>query len=60
MTTEEKAKAYDEALKKASDYYEKGYFIINAALVNIFPELKEIEKDSKERHVEDHPVGVRV
>jgi ABC-type transport system substrate-binding protein len=45
MTTEEKAKAYDEAYKRARDYYEKGYFIINAALVNIFPELKESEDE---------------
>jgi len=49
MTTEEKAKAYDEALKKASDYYEKGYFIINAALVNIFPELAEDENERRRK-----------
>lgn len=45
MEIEEKAKAYDESLKKARDYYDKGYMMINTALENIFPELKESEDE---------------
>ena len=44
-TIEEKAKAYDEALKKASDAYKDDDRHIKATLERIFPELKESEDE---------------
>ena len=41
LTIEEKAKAYDEALKRAKKLYERG--TITESLSYIFPELKESE-----------------
>ena len=45
MTEKEKAKAYDEALKKASDAYKDDDRHIKATLERIFPELKESEDE---------------
>lgn len=49
MTTEEKAKAYDEALELARDYYKANLKLNNAdenlLLEDIFPELKESEDE---------------
>ena len=48
MTTEEKAKAYDEAVKKVKDYYEgktKLYSDVEQTLDLLFPELKESEDE---------------
>ena len=54
MIQEEKAKAYDEALKRASnihkDAVEMGYNMITKTCEIIFPELKE-NKDEKIRKV---------
>lgn len=41
MTDKEKAKAYDEALKKASTFYKDEDKHLKATLERIFPELKE-------------------
>lgn len=49
MTIEEKAKRYDEALERAREYKNHGYMMINAALDNIFPELKESEDERVKR-----------
>ena len=46
MTTEEKVKAYDEAIIKAKDLYGQS-LVDNALLEYIFPELKESEDDDK-------------
>lgn len=43
LTIEEKAKRYDEALKKAKRLYEEG--TITECLCHIFPELKESEDE---------------
>ena len=43
MTTEEKAKAYDEALERARKLYEQG--TITESLGYVFPELKESEDE---------------
>ena len=43
MTEKEKAKAYDEALKKASAAHKDEDRHLKAALERIFPELKESE-----------------
>lgn len=45
MTQEEKAKAYDKALERAREYKKYDYMMINVALDNIFPELKESEDE---------------
>ena len=50
MTTEEKARRYDEALERARYYHSKGYMLIDSAIENIFPELKE-SKDEKIRKI---------
>ena len=47
-TIEEKARAYDEAVKKVKDYYEgktKIYSDVNQTLELLFPELKESEDE---------------
>ena len=36
---------YNKALKIARDYHSKDYMLINSALENIFPELKESEDE---------------
>ena len=41
MTEKEKAKAYGDALKKASTYYKDEDKHLKATLERIFPELKE-------------------
>lgn len=51
MTQKEKARAYDEAVKKVKDYYEgktKMYSDVDKTLNLLFPELKE-DKDEKIR-----------
>lgn len=45
MTQEEKAKRYDKALERAREYKKHGYMMINVALDNIFPELKESDDE---------------
>ena len=45
MTEKEKAKAYDEALKKASDAHKDDDRHLKATLERIFPELKESEDE---------------
>ena len=47
MTTEQKAKAYDEALKEAKRMYNSTWYrgYNNADLENLFPELKESEDE---------------
>ena len=42
MTTEEKAKAYDEAIERAKKLIDKGYDVL---MPEIFPELKESEDE---------------
>ena len=49
MTDKEKAKAYDEALEKASAAHKDDDRHLKATLERIFPELKEIE-DEKMRN----------
>lgn len=46
MTEKEKAKAYDEALKKASAAHKDEDRHLKATLERIFPELKEDDDDS--------------
>ena len=54
MTTEEKAKAYDGAIKKLRDFY-RDYDTVSCLidvkdeLANLFPELKESEDDENKR-----------
>ena len=45
MTDKEKAKAYDEALKKASAAHKDDDRHLKATLERIFPELKESEDE---------------
>ena len=45
MTDKEKAKAYDEALKKASDAHKDEDKHLKATLERIFPELKESDDE---------------
>ena len=42
MTTEEKARAYDEAIERAKELMNKGYYVL---MPEIFPELKESEDE---------------
>lgn len=50
MNTEEKAKAYDEALEKAKGVYQRGYYI-SGDIESIFPELKESEDDQHRKWI---------
>ena len=47
MTENEKAKAYDEALKKASAAHKDEDRHLKATLERIFPELKEEDDDER-------------
>ncbi len=47
MTEKEKAKAYDEALKKASAAHKDDDRHLKATLERIFPELKRSEDDER-------------
>ncbi|MGN1029429.1 MAG: hypothetical protein ACI4P7_05010 [Bacilli bacterium] len=49
MTEKEKAKAYDEALKKAIAAHKDEDRHLKATLERIFPELKESEDDERLR-----------
>ena len=49
MTVEEKAKAYDEALKKASVAHKDEDRHLKATLERIFPELKRSEDEKRLR-----------
>jgi len=54
MTQEEKARAYDEAIKKVNDYYEgktKLYSDIDKTLNYLFPELKESEDERMSKYL---------
>lgn len=44
LSIEEKAKRYDEALAKAKEIYQRGYYI-SGDVESIFPELKESEDE---------------
>ena len=51
MTEKEKAKAYDEALKKASAAYKDEDRHLKATLERIFPELKESEDEEIRKEI---------
>lgn len=44
-------KKYNEALKRAKEYKNHGYMMINVAIDNIFPELKESEDERIRKHL---------
>ena len=52
MTQEQKAKAYDEALKRVKEVYQRGYYISDD-LEKIFPELKESEGEKIRKELID-------
>lgn len=55
MTQEEKAKAYDEAIKKAKEAVEKG-MVSHNFVSDIFPELNESEDERiKNPQIEQNP-----
>ena len=55
MTTEEKAKAYDEALEKAKKYHEE-YWQVDAKDITetLFPQLRESEDEGIRRKMIEH------
>lgn len=44
LSIKEKAKAYDEAIERAKEVYQRGYYI-SGDIESIFPELKESEDE---------------
>ena len=51
MTTEEKAKAYDEAIKKIKGYTTDEYGCARLKPLDIFPELAESEDESEDERI---------
>ena len=54
MTQEEKAKAYDEALERASAAYKDNDRHLKATLERIFPELKESDDEKIKNAILNH------